>query len=70
MAKKYPSELMLTDYPEVLNVNQVSEILHVSRKHVYKMIDHGELRAVKAGNGYRFPKLKLIEYLLGEQDIK
>lgn len=66
MAKKYPSELMFTEYPDLLTTPMVCEILGVSRKHVYKMIDYEELYAIRIAGSYRFPKIKLIEYVLNE----
>lgn len=59
-------KLMLTEYPDLLTAEQVAEILGVSRQYVYGMINDGYLFGVKVGKAYKVSKIKLIEYLIGE----
>jgi excisionase family DNA binding protein len=49
--------------PDVLDVRQVSELLGVSSKTVYKLINEGVLASVKAGRAFKVPKLYLLQYL-------
>lgn len=54
---------MLTDYPDVLDINQVCEILRVSTKTGYALLHSGKIGSLKVGRAYRIPKVKLLEYL-------
>ena len=55
--------VMLRDYPDVMNIEQVSQILGVSTKAGYKLIRDGQLCCLKVGRTYRSPKVHLLEYL-------
>ncbi|MCI2056705.1 MAG: helix-turn-helix domain-containing protein [Oscillibacter sp.] len=68
--RAYP--LMLTEYPDILTAEQTAKILSIGRHQVYKMIDRGELFGLKLSGSYKIPKLRLIEYIIGqpEQHLK
>ena len=53
----------LRDYPDVLTVEQVSELLGVCTKTVYSMIRRGELKKQNVGRLFRIPKSYVMEYL-------
>ena len=54
---------LIKDYPDVMDVTQVSEILGVSTKTVYKVIREGALSSLKVGREFRILKVNLIRYL-------
>ena len=54
--------LSLKNYPDVLTVQQVAEILNVSRRSVYKILDNNLKPYRKIGRIYRISKQSLIEY--------
>lgn len=56
-------EKSLCKYPTALTVAEVSEILRVSTKTVYKLIKEKSLPAVKVGRENRIAKSHLINYL-------
>jgi excisionase family DNA binding protein len=56
---------MLQKYPDVMNIEQVSEVLGVSTKAVYGLIKDGHLSVLKIGRTYRIPKIRLVAYLYG-----
>lgn len=56
-------KLMLKDYPDVLNIEQMCEILSVSTKTGYKIIKEGGICCLKVGRAYRIPKAHLLSYL-------
>lgn len=56
-------EKLLCKYPTALTVAEVSEILRVSTKTVYKLIKEKNLPAVKVGRENRIAKSHLINYL-------
>lgn len=55
--------IMLKEYPDVMNVEQVSEVLGVSTKTCYALLRSGTLESLKNGRAYRIPKAHLISYL-------
>ena len=56
-------KLMLKDYPDVMNIEQVCEVLGVSTKTGYRILREGKLRSLKIGRAYRVPKAHLFTYL-------
>ena len=57
------------DYPDVLDVEQMSEILNVSTKTGYKLLAENKVQAFKIGRSYRIPKVHLYAYLKIENSI-
>jgi len=52
-----------TQYPDVLNVKQLSKILGVCEKTVLRLLIDQEMQSIKIGRIYRVPKLYLLQYL-------
>lgn len=55
--------VMLRKYPDVLNINQVCEILGISLKTAYGLIQENRIECLKVGRAYRIPKPFLLNYL-------
>jgi excisionase family DNA binding protein len=55
---------MLRQYPDVLNVKQLADILSVSTKTCYKLLQNGQIESIQIGRSYRIPKTKAFKYLL------
>jgi excisionase family DNA binding protein len=53
----------LKDYPDVLDVPQLSEFLGVSKKTVYSLLKEKEITSVKVGRSYKVPKIYLMKFL-------
>jgi DNA binding domain, excisionase family len=51
------------EYPEVLDVKQVSRLLGVSTKTVYKLIRAGSLAPLRIGREFRFAKVTIMKYM-------
>lgn len=60
-------KMMFPDYPDIVTVKQLQEMLGVSRHLAYKLIDYGEIQAVKIGTSLKIPKISVINYVLGEE---
>ena len=60
---------ILTEYPDILSVDQVAKLLKIEPHTVYKMIAQGWFPAVKPGKSYLIPKFGLILYLLNHSKI-
>lgn len=54
---------MLSEYPDVLTVKQLQELLPLGRNSIYNLIHSGAIRHLRAGNNILIPKVCLIEYL-------
>ena len=63
MSPREAYKVMLKDYPDVLNIEQVCEILSVSTKTGYKLLKSGTIQSLKVGRSYRIPKAHLLAYL-------
>jgi len=59
---------LFKEYPDVVSVQQVSEMLHVSTPLVYKLLQNGTISAKKVGTKYIIAKKSVIEFLLLEEE--
>lgn len=55
--------VILSDYPDVMNIEDMSKALSISTKTGYKLIREGKITAMKVGRTYRIPKIHLLNYL-------
>lgn len=55
---------MFSDYPDVVNAAQLSEMLGIKRHSVYELICEKKIKAFKLGNSYKIPKVNIIEYIV------
>ncbi len=53
---------MLEDYSDVLNIDDLCEILHISRKSAYRFLKQGEIPYKRIGRVYRIRKSVLIDF--------
>jgi len=51
------------EYPEIMNVEEVADLLRVSTQTVYKLVRSGKLPATKIGREWRFSRDKVYEVL-------
>lgn len=60
-------KVMLKDYPDVLNIEQMCRVLGVSTKTGYRILKEGRIQNLKVGRSYRIPKIHILTYLgIGE----
>lgn len=57
---------MFENYPDVVGVSELCEMLSISRKLAYRLLDRQEIRCVRLGRVFRIPKAAVIDYLIGE----
>lgn len=60
-------QMMFPDYPDIVTVKQLREMLGVSRALAYKLISDGEIQAVKIGAPLKIPKVSVINYVTVEK---
>jgi excisionase family DNA binding protein len=63
MSTKGAYRTILRDYPDILDVDQLSLILSVSKKTVYGILKRGDIDSLKVGREYKIPKINLLKYL-------
>lgn len=55
--------LVFKEYPDVLDVAQVSQLLGVCDKTVYKLIGDGSLPTMRIGRQHRITKVNIMKYM-------
>lgn len=65
---KHIYKLVFKNYPDILNIKQVSTILGVSKKTVYNLIKKGVFSCIKVGREYRIPKVNVVQYFFSLVD--
>ena len=60
-------QMMFPDYPDIVTVKHLREMLGVSRALAYKLISDGEIQAVKIGTSLKIPKVSVINYVTEEK---
>ena len=63
MSKACSYNVRLKDFPDVMNIEQMCEILGISTKTGYKLLRGGAITALKVGRTYRIPKIHVLTYL-------
>ena len=54
---------MFQGYPDVLNLEEMSELLQISTKTGRRLLNNGEIRSFRIGRNYRIPKQYLISFV-------
>ena len=49
---------LLNQYPPVLSVKQVAEILAVSQNTAYALVRSGQIHSIRVGRSYRIPWMR------------
>lgn len=58
------------EYPEIMNVEEVADLLRVSNQTVYNLVKSGKLPATKIGREWRFSRARILELLEGEAAVE
>lgn len=54
---------MFSNYPDVVSVEQLQEMLDIGRNSAYKLIQNKEIKSVRIGRNYKIPKIYVLEYI-------
>lgn len=54
---------MFADYPDIVNVKQLQEILGIGRNLAYSLLTGGKVKAIKVGREYKIIKNSIIDYV-------
>lgn len=61
-------KIMFTEYPDVVNVQQLGEMLGgISEKTIYRLLKSGKIKNLYVGKRYLIPKPYVIEYLTHDE---
>ncbi len=60
-------QMMFPNYPDIVTVKQLQVMLSVSRHLAYKLINDGEIQAVKIGTSLKIPKVSVINFVTEER---
>ena len=64
MESQVAYKLLFSEYPDVVNVEQMCEMLGgICDKTAYRLLKSGEIKSFIVGRHYRIPKLNIMEYL-------
>lgn len=58
------------DYPDIIGVNEISQMLGISTKRVYQLLQNGDIKSVSALGKYRVAKVHLIEFILSDSNVQ
>jgi excisionase family DNA binding protein len=56
---------LFTNYPDILSVSQLMELLQIGKVLAYKLIDSKKIKALKIGREYKIIKQSVIDYING-----
>lgn len=54
---------LFKEYPDVVGVEQMSEMLHISTKTVYKLLRENKIKYFMIGRIYKIPKINILYFL-------
>lgn len=55
--------MMFREYPDIVDVSQMSEMLHISTKTAYKLLRENKVEYFVIGRNYKIPKINIISFL-------
>ena len=61
--------MMFPNFPDIVTVTQLQEMLGVSRHLAYDLINDGSIRGLKIGNAFKIPKVNVIEYVMDQKRV-
>ena len=62
--------LMFPEYPDIITTAQLQEMLGISRRLAYQLINDGSIPGILIGNTYKIPKANVINYFMDEKNNK
>ena len=60
-------QMMFPEYPDIVTIRQLREMLGISRQLAYDLIADGEVQAIKIGNSFKIPKASVINFVTEEK---
>lgn len=60
---------MFENYPDVVDVLQLSKMLNISRTNTYRLLKQGTIKSIRIGGQHRIPKQYVVELINKGADI-
>ena len=54
---------LFKNYPDVVSVEQLSEMLHIGQVLAYRLVRNGEIKSCKVGRKYIITKQNVIDFI-------
>jgi excisionase family DNA binding protein len=54
---------MFKDYPDVVTVEQLAEMLNIGKSSAYSLLQNNQIRHVKVGKKYIIPKTAVLDFI-------
>ena len=67
---KQHQSTMFANYPDIVSVEDLMEMLQIGQVLAYKLVKKGEIKSRKVGREYKIPKINVISYLLNGTEVK
>lgn len=58
------TEKIFSDYPDIVNVKQMKEMLGICRSVAYQLLQTKVIKSFKLGKVYKIPKQNVINYIM------
>lgn len=56
-------QVLFAEYPDIVNVEQLSAMLGISTKTAYKLLKEEKIKSIHIGRTYRIAKVHILKYL-------
>ena len=60
-------QMMFPDYPDIVTTAQLREMLGISRRLAYQLINDGSIPGILIGNTYKIPKANVISFFMEQK---
>lgn len=57
------NENTFREYPDIVSVEQMTEMLGIGRNTAYKLLNNGSIKSIRIGRVHKIPKQSVISYL-------
>ena len=61
---------MLNQYPDIMSVWDVSEVLCIGKNRVYELLEKGTIKGFRIGRVWKIPRDALQDYILTQSRLK
>lgn len=55
---------MFKEYPDVVKVDDLMDMLHVGRNKAYELLNTNEIQSIRIGSKHIIPKYRVIEFIM------
>ena len=63
MEQNLNTNTLFANYPDVVTVEQLKEMLQIGHVLAYRLVKSGEIKSKKIGREYKIPKANVIKYI-------